>query len=158
MSYGNENDFRAWMDQNGYVLSGEDAGVPALLSRASGYIDATYGARFKGMTTAIDQADQWPRTGAVVNGRVVPDDLVPLAIVEATYRAARAEGQGFSLSRVYDPAAPLVKRSKVDVIEEEYFEPATAGGGFPTIPGLEGLLTPFLTDPNATRSVFFGRV
>lgn len=150
MAYGSEQGFRDWLAQNGYVLSGEDAGVPALLSRASAYIDAQFGARFKGVTTAVDQADQWPRSGVVVNGRVVPAGVVPLAIVQATYRAALAEGQGFSLSRNFDPSVAQVKREKVDVIETEYFQqPTDTAASAPVVAGLDGLLAPFLRSDSA---------
>ncbi|MDB6454701.1 DnaT-like ssDNA-binding protein [Falsirhodobacter sp. 20TX0035] len=147
--YGTDQDFAAWLDSQGISLPVSAPSLAVLRARGSAHIDATFGARFKGVTTAVDQPNQWPRSSVVVNGRPLPDNAVPLAVVQASYRAALAEGQGFSLSRTVDPTAPIVKRSKVDVIEEEFFQPpANAASAAPLVPGLDGLLAPFLRPDN----------
>ncbi|WP_435170821.1 DnaT-like ssDNA-binding protein [Falsirhodobacter sp. 1013] len=150
MAYGTDDGFADWLDSLGISLPVSAPDLAVLRARGSDYIDAAFGARFKGVTTAVDQPNQWPRSGVVLNGRPLPDGLVPLAVVQAAYRAALAEGQGFSLSRTIDPTAPIVKREKVDVIETEYFQPpANADAGVPVVAGLDGLLAPFLKPVNA---------
>lgn len=150
MAYGTDEAFAEWLDGQGISLPVSAPDLAVLRTRGSDYIDATFGARFKGVPASVDQPDQWPRTGAMVHGRAVPDTLVPQAVVQAAYRAALAEGQGFSLSRTIDPSAQVVKREKVDVIETEYFQPpANADAGAPVVAGLDGLLAPFLKPVNA---------
>lgn len=154
MAYGTDDGFREWLDEQGISLSAATS-LAILRARGSAYIDALYGARFVGVPTSVDQPDQWPRSGAVVHKRAVPDDLVPLAVIHASYRAAVVEAQGISLTRTFDPTVAQVKRSKVDVIEEEFFAPpADAAAAAPVIAGLDGMLAPFLRKESA-RSIGF---
>lgn len=138
-----------WLEEQGQQIGLDAPSLSVLRARGSAYIDATYGARFVGVPASIDQADQWPRSGAVVHGRAVPDDLVPLAVVHASYRAALAEGQGVSLSRTFDPTTVQVKRERVDVVEQEYFAaPTDAASAAPVVAGIDGMLAPFLKPDN----------
>lgn len=148
MAYGSEAGFQGWLDLNGYSL---DAGAPsilALLHRGTSYIDATYGGHFTGVPADETQPEQWPRSGATAYGRAIADEVVPQSVVTATYTAAYAEAQGITLSRAFDPLAPIVKRRRLEgVAEREFFEPqADLQSVSPIIPVIDALLAPLLRD------------
>lgn len=152
MAYGTDEGFAQWLLDQGITVPSSPS-HEVLRNRGSAYIDATYGARFIGQRAVWDQNDEWPRTGAVMaSGVTVPADAIPRQVVLASYRAAVAEAQGVSLSRVYDPVgnAGAVKREKVDVIETEYFSaPTDAASAAPVVAGLDSLLAPFLRPEGA---------
>ncbi|WP_313534487.1 DnaT-like ssDNA-binding protein [Haematobacter sp.] len=134
------------MAANGYVLPDNAPTLSALREQASDYIDATYGVRFVGTPTGgIAQERAWPRSGAMVYGQSLPDDIVPSAVVAATYYAAWASATGSALFAV-GSAAGQVTREKVDVIEVQYA--ATSGewieGNTVRLTSVEGLLAPYL--------------
>jgi hypothetical protein len=145
--YGDDTDFEAWMADNGYELP-EGALEPAILrQRGSNYIDTLYGARFTGVPTdGVTQERAWPRTGATAFRTALDTDLIPLAVIQASYFAALQEANQPGSLAVVTSAASAVKREKVDVIETEYF----AGSGDATadatlrLSSVEGLLAPFL--------------
>ena len=64
-----------------------------------------------------------------MNGQPVPEDLIPLAWINASYRAAylQAITPGWATGST-DPNR-VTKREKVDVIEREFFAAADASGG-----------------------------
>lgn len=147
MAYGSDSAFTAWMALNGLTVP---AGAPVtaiLRQRGSQYVDNTYGSRFWGVPTGgIAQERAWPRTGAKAYGQTIPDDVIPVAVEQASYAAAfhEAENPG-SLSAAASQAG-AVKREKVDALEVEY----VAGSGDVVadatvrLTTVEGLLAPFL--------------
>lgn len=145
--YGDDTGFDEWLAENGYELP-EGAPEPAILrQRGSNYIDALYGARFTGVPTdGVTQERAWPRTGATAFRATIDSDLIPLAVIQASYFAALQEGNEPGSLAVVTSAAGAVKREKIDVIETEYF----AGSGEATadatlrLSSVEGLLAPFL--------------
>lgn len=154
--FGDDSGFNDWLTANGYSLP-SGAPTPAVLrERGSSYIDATYGARFKGVPTGgFDQERSWPRSGAVVNCSTIPDDVVPLAIVNASYRAAWVEANApGSLSPGGGTGSGVVKRQKVDTIEREFFEakphegelfdPLAPSSSTSIIPEIDNALKPYL--------------
>lgn len=145
--YGTDEAFAAWLTANGYTLPGGAATPAVLRQRGSSYIDGTYGPRFSGTPAGgFAQERAWPRTGAYAYGSAIGSDVVPDAVVQASYFAAYAEALSpGSLSVTVTPGRQ-VKRQKVDTIEREFFE---AGGdpvaaARPVITAVEGLLAPFL--------------
>jgi hypothetical protein len=94
----------------------------AAIIRASAAIDALYRSRFPGYKrNGRDQAMEWPRSAAYDNaGELVPDDEVPIEIVQATCEAAVRE--------LADPGAMMpdlergggVRRLKAGSVEIEY--------------------------------------
>lgn len=150
MAYGTDTEFQAWLSGQGLTLP---AGANAATLRAVGsaYVDAAYEARLScsSRTGGFNQPLAWPRTGHHVNGRAVPDDLIPQAWVHAAYRAAylNATNPGWATNSI-NPNR-LTKREKVDVIEREFFA-AGENGQANAAPGMnvdgmiEGLVTPWL--------------
>lgn len=149
--YGTEVDFQAWLTANGVTLPvGADPAV--LLNVGSAYIDAAYGARLtcSQRTGGFVQPLEWPRRGHVINGEMVPEDLIPQAWINAVYRAAylTAMTPGWATGSV-DPNR-VVKMEKVDVIQREFMTAAdrgvkvSAGSGVPTDALIDGMLTPWL--------------
>lgn len=155
--YGTETGFEAWLEANGYALPG---GVEAavLMERGSNYIDGHYGARFSGQPTGgFAQARSWPRTGATAFGSSIPDDVVPDAVIRASYAAAWQEASAPGSLSVTGSAATAVKREKVEgAVEVEYQAqsgPLTAESLSPVLTVVEGLLLPFLGSAAAMPAI-----
>lgn len=132
MAYGSDEGFAAWLASMGHTLT-VGAPTPAVLrARGSVYLDATYECLWTGQRTGgVMQADGWPRTGAKI-GCVTPiaDDVIPLAVVNAAYRAAWLEA---SAPGALSPAPVIgarVKRERVEgAVEQEFFDDGKASSG-----------------------------
>jgi hypothetical protein len=151
--YGADDSFADWLEANGIVLP-DDAPAPAVLrQKGSAYTDATYGARFKGEPTGgFAQERAWPRTGARVGGSVVPSDVVPQAVIEASYLAAvQVASDPASLSGVSSDAerikslkagsAAIEYQDATQVASSDPFAPSAAT---PTLSLVDGMLAPYL--------------
>lgn len=154
--YGSDGDFQTWLSDNGYTLPAGAPSEAVLRQRGSVYVDATYGPRFRGKPTGgYAQERQWPRTGAVVNGETIPDDVVPLAVIHASFMAAWQEAsEPGSLSAIAS-ASDTIKREKVGPLETEYqdasrmqegkpYDPLAPSATTPILTAIDGLLKPFL--------------
>lgn len=146
--YGEDGAFAAYLAAQGVTLPSGSPAPAVLRERGSRYIDAVYGSKFCGSPTGgYEQERAWPRTGAMAFGSAIPDDVVPRAVVEASYRAAwlEAETPGWT-SATINPNE-RVKREKVSVIETEYFDAAAGeiGNGMSNVDAdIDGSLAPFL--------------
>jgi len=151
-SYGDDEGFESWLAAQGLTLP-DDAPTPAVLRQlGSAYVDSAYEYRLQCSRRAggWEQELAWPRAGHVINGQTVPDDLIPQAWIQASYRAAylNAVTPGWSTDQV--TPGRVTKREKVDVIEREFFNQEDAGGGADSAPGfpsdaiINGLVLPFL--------------
>lgn len=151
-SYGTDEGFQAWLAVQGYVLP---AGAPSsaiLRARGSAYVDI-YEAFWTGTRTGgVMQELAWPRTGATVNCTIlIPDDVIPPAVINAAYRAAwlDATTPGILAGTVSTPGK-RVRRNKVDgAVEREYFDDGKTqvGGGPSFIDSLiDGALRQFICD------------
>ena len=145
--YGDDAGLDGWLAVNGYVLPVGAPTKPVLRQRASDYLDGQYGARFVGAPTGgFAQERAWPRKDASACGEAIPDDVIPVAVISASYAAALYEAQNPGSLQATTPGQPLIKREKTDVLETEYF----AGSGdaladaTPLLSAVEGLLAPFL--------------
>lgn len=148
--YGDDSGFSAWLTENGYTLP-EGAPSPAVLrNRGSQYIDAVYGSRFLGSVVDPIQERQWPREGAIVNGKLIPSDVVPIAVINASYQAAYQEAVKPGSLSVVGTSSGAVKRVKVGQIEKEYQtakdSDGTAASITPLISIVDGMLAPYLKD------------
>lgn len=150
-SYGTDEGFTAWLASMGHSLP-DGAPSPAILrARGSAYVDS-YEAFWTGQRTGgVMQELAWPRTGATMNCTVaVDDDVIPPAVVTASYRAAWLDASTPGvLFGATSTAGGRVKREKVDVIEAEYFDDGWAGvaGGPSFIDSLiDGLLRQFICE------------
>jgi Putative DnaT-like ssDNA binding protein len=90
-NYGTEQGFEDYCLTMGYTPTDGDV-VPAL-SRATLWLDNTYGSRYPGKPTGgRAQELGWPRTGARdCKGFVIPPDEIPIEIERSTYEATLRE-------------------------------------------------------------------
>ena len=151
MSYGTDEGLTTWLAAQGYSLPSGAPALAVLRARGSAYVDS-YEPYWTGQRTGgVMQEAAWPRAGATANCvTAIPDDVTPLAIVTATYRAAWLDASTPGV--LAGPVVTLgmrVKRQKVDVIEREFFDDAAparrSGPGF-VDPLIDALLGAFICD------------
>jgi hypothetical protein len=148
--YGADATFQAWLDDNGYTLPAGAPSLAVLRNRGSQYIDAVYGSRFVGSVADALQERCWPREGAIVSGKLLPSDLIPAAVINASYYAAYQEAVKPGSLSVISTSSGAVKRVKVGQIEKEYQtakdSDGTAASITPLISIVDGMLAPYLRD------------
>lgn len=147
-SYVTEAEATAYATDRGVSL----AGVSAKLFQAMDYLES-YRDRYQGERTwpvgTVDhpeaQALQWPRTGVVVEGQDLAADAIPDLLRKAQMQMC------IELQNGYNPFASssgqVVKKTKVDVIEKEFFsaqELGIVGGPVANVPAVDALLAPLL--------------
>ncbi len=152
MAYGDDAGFSAWLASMGYVLPVGAPAAAVLRARGSVYIDATYEPLWTGTRTdPLNQDNAWPRTGATINCTIaIPDDMIPNAVINASYRAAWIEASNPGALSGVVTIGGRVKREKVDVIEAEYFDDGKGvagetGAAF-VDPMIDGWLRAFICD------------
>jgi len=137
----------AYHDDRGnaaWAAAATDALRTAALVRASAYIDATYLLSFEGLKAgARDQVLQWPRVGVTdIYGYSVPDDEVPVEIINAAYEGALRElATAGSLNPDIKAGGGVIKRVKAGSVEVEYASTADTRATFQRI---EDILAPLL--------------
>lgn len=151
-AYGTDEGFGAWLAEQGHTLPAEVPSSSVLRARGSAYVDG-YERFWTGHRTAgVMQELAWPRTGATLNCTIaIADDVIPIAVVNASYRAAWLEAAtpGVLAGPTVTTGA-RVKREKVDVVEAEYFDDGKAevGAGPAFIDStIDGLLSGFICNP-----------
>lgn len=145
--YGDDGGFEAWLTAYGYVLPGSAPALAVLRQRGSSYIDGEYGPRFPGSPTGgLAQERAWPRTAASAFGVAIPDNEIPVQVVEASYYAAYQEAIKPGSLQGSVTSAGQLKFEKIDVIEREFFEGkgGTIDNATPKFTFIEGLLAPFI--------------
>lgn len=165
-SYVDAVEIRAFAAARGVTLPAAPGGtdpdpVEAMAIQAMDYIESLEpqmkGKRTNANAPTYYQALSFPRTGVRIGCEyeTFPDDKIPSNLVAAQCQAVIAISKGFDLQPILDPNARLVKRTKVDVIEKEFFSPQEVGAGYgatPTFPALEALLRPLLRAGGATTA------
>lgn len=148
--YGDDAGFTAWLTDNGYELPDAAPAVAVLRQRGATIVDALYGSRFVGEPTGgFEQERAWPRTGAFVQGRAIPDDVIPNAVITASYHAALSAVESTGENTAIG-TPQIIKRDKVGDVETEFADTASAfqwGDDVP-ISILDGLLAPYLRIPS----------
>lgn len=149
-AYGDNDSFKAWVDAQGLALP-DDANLSALRLVGSNYVDAAYEYRLSCSHRAggFEQERAWPRSGHRVNGQLVPDNLVPLAWVNASYRAAYLQAMNPEWATGSIDPNRITRREKVDVIEREFFSPngpssAASASGMASDAVINGMVLPWL--------------
>lgn len=151
--YGTNEGFTAYAEAAGYVFPDgtTEPQKTAARQRGSLFIDR-YEPRFSGSRTGgYTQERAWPRTGAsTYYGEPIPSDVVPVAIVNASYEAAYLElTNPGSLSPVVTGSS-TVKREKVGSLEIEYAASSSTDIGnivamaTPVVTAIEGMLWLFM--------------
>lgn len=147
--YGDDGGFNTWLTDNGYTLPVSAPSPAVLRNRGSQYIDAVYGSRFLGSVVDAEQERQWPREDAIVNGKLIPSTVVPVAVIQAAYYAALQEANEPGSLSVVGSSSSAVTREKVGQIEIQYANAqsdGTASAITPLISIVDGMLAPFLRD------------
>lgn len=115
----------------------EEPQKEAFLRRATEYMLGIYREQWKGIRATSTQALDWPRDGVLVDKFELAADVVPVEVQKACAILALKAIKGD-----LDPdPTPAVKRTKVDVLEKEYFEPSTRARPHKAV---DDLLQPFL--------------
>lgn len=144
--YGTDEGFNAWLAAEGYAAPANPPTVAQLRQRGSTVVDALYGARFVGEPAGgVAQERAWPRFGAFAMGQAIPVDVIPDAVVKASYHAALAAVADTGGSTAIDtPRA--IKRDKVGDVETEFADAPAPFQWNDDVPVtvLDGLLAPFL--------------
>lgn len=138
-SYNTVADIRAYAAARGLALPVDDAAVEPLAVLAADWLE-TFRARYQGSKTDAANALQWPRYGVAIDGYVVAHDEIPLLLKQAHAQAA-IEAQAAPLTA---RAAAGIRREKVDVIEVEYFQTATASAQTGGSAIAEAMIAPLL--------------
>lgn len=119
-AYAGVADCSAWaVKYYGHALTGSDADKEAAIRRAVAYLDALKwkGARAHGRSQAL----AWPRSGASdCEGIAIASNVVPAEVIYAQHVLARAEFQSPGILSPSVTLGAVVKREKVDVIEQEF--------------------------------------
>lgn len=150
-AYGDDSGFSAWLASQGLTLP-VGAPLPSVLREiGSSYVDSAYGWKLtcSMRTGGFSQELEWPRSGHVVNGEVVPDDFIPAAWINASYRAGYLTAVTPGWATTGTDASRQVKRQKVDTLEREFFSASEAAGtsvapGMPSDSIINGMVTPWL--------------
>lgn len=160
--YGTDDGFQQWLAAQGLELPANAPALAALRQIGSDYVDAAYEHKLQcsRRTGGFQQERAWPRAGHYVNGEPVPDDLVPPAWVNASYRAAylQAIRPGWATNSK-DPNR-VTRREKVDSIEREFMTAAdgvasAAAPGMSSDAVINGLVLPWLcTTARSAGSLF----
>ena len=160
--YGSDADFQAWLASQGIALPPGSPCASTLRQLGSDYVDAAYSHMLmcSQKTGGWNQEREWPRRGHRIRGELVPDDLIPLAWVNASYRAAylNAINPGWSTASV-NPNR-VTKRERVDTIEREFWSAAESEGasvapGVPSDSIINGMIIPWLCSSARTADTLF---
>jgi hypothetical protein len=111
MAYGTPSSLTTYASERGITISGN---ATELLALAHDYIESL---DYIGEKTDEDQADQWPRQEAYVDGYELDENVVPQGMIEAELQTAIAIDQGNS---PFATVTPAIKRESVDVLSVEY--------------------------------------
>lgn len=149
--YGDNEGFAAYAEAAGHVLTDgtTDQQITTARQRGALAIDR-YEPRFSGRRTGgFLQERAWPRSGAAgADGEAIPNDVVPAAIIAASYEAAFLELLTPNSLMPVVTAAQSVRREKIGAIEVEYNPVASLGeaaaAARPVSTAVEVLLQPFL--------------
>lgn len=138
-SYVSLQDIRTFADDRAIDIEAvEDNRLSAYAIRAMDWLEARE-MRFLGSRTSADQPLSWPRSGAILPHREIPDDEIPTNLKSAQCQLVCDIAAGLDLMP-NQTNAPVVTREKVDVIEVEYA--AGSGGVVPTPTAALALLKP----------------
>jgi hypothetical protein len=114
-SYVSEAEFTTYANNRGLSNTGS---ISTLLFTSMDYIEQQC---FKGLKNTQDQALQWPRSSAWLDGFLLPNDEIPTLLKEAQIEVALGVDAGNNPLETQDRAT---KKEKVDVIEVEYMDGA----------------------------------
>lgn len=162
MAYGTDEGFLEWLSAQGLTLP-VGAPLPAVLRQiGSNYLDAAYEWRLScsSRSGGFSQELAWPRFGHILNGAEVPSDLIPVAWINASYRAAYLTAVTPGWATTGTDGSRQTKREKVDVVEREFFAASEAAGsdvapGMPSDSIINGMVAMWLCSNKRTANSLF---
>jgi hypothetical protein len=162
MAYGTDEGFATWLASQGLTLP-VGAPLPAVLRAiGSSYVDSAYGWKLacSQKTGGFSQELEWPRVNHTVNGELVPDDLIPPAWINASYRAGYLTAVTPGWATTGTDGSRQTKREKVDVVEREFFAASEAAGsdvapGMPSDSIINGMVAMWLCSNKRTANSLF---
>lgn len=133
----------------------DDASVEIFAIQSMDYLETL---SYKGAQVDPDTQElQWPRKGAIVNGRELPETTIPKQLKNAQCQLCIYRFQGIPLFQE-GVGGSFVKREKVGPLETEYSEAVyLAQGGAPVIPLADDMLEPLLTGTGLAFQFQVGR-
>ena len=162
-AYGTDQDFQAWLAAQGLTLPSGSPAPEILRQIGSSYVDSAYEWRLScsSRTGGFSQELAWPRTGHTVNCEPVPDDYIPTAWVNASYRAAYLQATQNGWATNYSQPDRLVKRQKLEGLEREFFAPSEsqissdAAVGMPSDALINGMISMWLCPTGRSANSLF---
>lgn len=160
--YGSDEEFYAWLASQGLALPPASPCAETLRQVGSDYVDSAYGHLLMCSQKAggWDQERAFPRAGHRVGGQLLPDDLVPQAWINASYRAGylHAVQPGWATNGI--DSNRVTRREKVDVIEREFFAPgdvsaSSVAPGMPSDSIINGMVTPWFCSTGRNLNALF---
>lgn len=112
-SYASETAFASYALDRGISVKGTDE---KLLITAMDYLESK---NFIGDKGTRDQALQWPRVNATIDGYYVDSDAIPQLLIDAQIEIALSIDSGVNPLATVDRE---IKKEKVDIIEVEYMD------------------------------------
>ena len=131
-SYITVADATAYFDARGnaaWAALASDTVREQLLRKATDYMVARYGLRWKGERVSEDQALDWPRSCAYANGFLIDSDSVPLKVRHACAELAVRASEG----DLQPDAGPQVKSETVGPISVTYADGARQADTFKAV-------------------------
>lgn len=132
----------AWAGARGITVPDADAADVNLVKAMDWLATQDY----VGSLLVADQGTPFPRVAYVAGSDTelqFPDDEVPAQMKRAQLMLATAVAQGFELSAPLS-AGPRLKRRKTGPMEREYFDDGDNARTLAMVPGVDGLIGPFL--------------
>lgn len=116
------------------------------IRKATDYMVAMYGTRWKGIRTTSTQALDWPRYDVVANGYYVESDIVPTIVANACAELALKA----SVADLAPDTERLKRRTKVGPLEVEY-EPGSSAQ--PKYTAIDRMLAAYLSSGSMNIAV-----
>ncbi|EPU0348254.1 DnaT-like ssDNA-binding protein [Yersinia enterocolitica] len=111
-SYASVDDLRDLAASRGYDVPVDDESCEQLLLQGMDYLA---GLIWKGSRTVAGQPLFWPRTGVVVDGYLLPKDVIPKQIIQAQCRLA-VEAQEIDLSPAFAGGGEVTQETVVGAV------------------------------------------
>ncbi|CNE41958.1 MULTISPECIES: DnaT-like ssDNA-binding protein [Yersinia] len=146
-SYASVDDLRALATSRGYDVPVDDESCEQLLLQGMDYLA---GLIWKGSRTVAEQPLFWPRTGVVVDGHLLPKNIIPKQVVQAQCKLA-IEAQEIDLSPAFAGGGEVTQETVVGAVSVSYAEGSSVAA--PSFTWLNGLLRGMITSAGQVRMV-----
>lgn len=150
-SYVSLAEARSIAQSYGFSLSGNDTDDEGFLGQGLLYLEG-YRNRYKGQKVSADQALQWPRRGATLDGYDFDDDMIPVMLKQAqsVLGAKVAEGIELFPDATAEEVTGAIRERRVGWFSRSYHEGASvsdADNVTPLLSLVDLLIAPILRPP-----------